>query len=72
MYGYTFNLDIFICDNRGIDFIFTLDAGKEAELAEFCSTLTKTMNRKYNDATHKDAYLLPRIDDFLEALQGAK
>ncbi len=28
--------------------------------------------RKLNDATHKDAYLLPRIDDILEALRGAK
>ncbi len=28
--------------------------------------------RKLNDATHKDAYLLPRINDILEALQGAK
>ncbi len=28
--------------------------------------------RKLNDATHKDAYPLPRIDDILEALLGAK
>ncbi len=28
--------------------------------------------RKLNDATHKDAYPLPRIADILEALQGAK
>ncbi len=28
--------------------------------------------RKLNDATHKDAYPLPRIDDILEALRGAK
>ncbi len=27
---------------------------------------------KLNDATHKDAYPLPRIDDILEALSGAK
>ncbi len=27
---------------------------------------------KLNDATHKDAYPLPRIDDILEALPGAK
>ncbi len=27
---------------------------------------------KLNDATHKDAYPLPRIDDIQEALQGAK
>ncbi len=28
--------------------------------------------RKLNDATHKDVYPLPRIDDILEALRGAK
>ncbi len=28
--------------------------------------------RKLNDVTHKDAYLLPRIDDILDALRGAK
>ncbi len=27
---------------------------------------------KLNDATHKDAYPLPRIDDILEALRGVK
>ncbi len=27
---------------------------------------------KFNDVTLKDAYLLPRIDDILEALRGAK
>ncbi len=27
---------------------------------------------KLNNATHKDAYLLPKIDDILEALRGAK
>ncbi len=27
---------------------------------------------KLNDATHKDAYPLPRIDDILEALRRAK
>ncbi len=27
---------------------------------------------KLNDATHKDVYPLPRIDDILEALRGAK
>ncbi len=28
--------------------------------------------RKLNDVTHKGAYPLPRIDDILEALRGAK
>ncbi len=28
--------------------------------------------RKLNDTTHKDAYLLLRIDGILEALRGAK
>ncbi len=28
--------------------------------------------RKLNDVTHKDAYPLPRIDDILDALRGAK
>ncbi len=28
--------------------------------------------RKLNDVTHKDSYPLPRIDDILEALRGAK
>ncbi len=28
--------------------------------------------RKLNDVTHKDLYPLPRIDDILEALRGAK
>ncbi len=28
--------------------------------------------RKLNNATHKDAYPLLRIDDILEALRGAK
>ncbi len=27
---------------------------------------------KLNNVTHKDAYPLPRIDDILKALQGAK
>ncbi len=27
---------------------------------------------KLNDATHKDTYLIPRIDDILEAIRGAK
>ncbi len=27
---------------------------------------------KLNDVIHKDAYLLPRIDDILDALRGAK
>ena len=28
--------------------------------------------RKLNDVTHKDSYPLPRIDDSVEALSGAK
>ncbi len=28
--------------------------------------------RKLSDVTHKDAYPLPRIDDILDALRGAK
>ncbi len=38
MYGYTFNLLIFICDLGEIDCIFGLDAGKEADFVTYART----------------------------------
>ncbi len=38
MYGYTFNLPIFVCDLGMIDCIFGLDAGKEAGFITYART----------------------------------
>ncbi len=40
---------------------------KKESTIRFCADY-----RKLNDVTHRDAYPLPRIDDILDALQGAK
>ncbi len=41
--------------------------GKKDGTIRFCVDY-----HKLNDATHKDAYPMPRIDDMIEALRGAK
>ncbi len=49
MYGYTFNLPIFVCDLGEIDCIFGLDAGKEAGFITCARTGRIWFNANEND-----------------------
>ncbi len=45
---------------------------RPGEKERWCNTFFCVDYRKLHDVTHKDAYPLPRKDDILDALRGAK